>query len=165
MALTADYLREVLDYNPETGEFRWKRHMSNRRGAGQEAGCICSRSGYRLIGIKGVVHKANRLAWLYVHGEWPDRFVDHINGKTGDDRIANLRLATHQENLCNRGRQKNNRSGYKGVCLHKPSQKWHARINSKGRQHYLGIFNTPEEAHQAYSLAAQQLHGDFAKTK
>jgi hypothetical protein len=163
MALTADYLREVLDYNPETGEFRWKRHMSNRRGAGQEAGCICSRSGYRLIGIKGVVHKANRLAWLYVHGEWPDRFVDHINGKTGDDRIANLRLATHQENLCNRGKPRNNTSGYKGV--HRHQGMWRARIAVNGRSISLGLYHNPEEAHRAYAIAAERYHGDFARAK
>lgn len=163
MALTAENLRELLSYDPKTGVFRWLKTASNRRMEGEIAGCVCKRDGYNLIGYKGRVYKANRFAWLYVHGEWPDRFVDHINGVTSDDRIANLRLATHQENLCNRGKQKNNKSGFKGVCLHKPSQKWHARINHKGRQHYLGLFATPEEAHQAYSLAAQNLHGQFAR--
>ena len=163
MALTADYLREVLDYNSQTGEFRWKKHMSNRRAKGEIAGCLCPRNGYRLIGIKGVVYKANRLAWLYVHGELPALFVDHINGKTGDDRIANLRLATHQENLCNRGKQKNNTSGYKGV--HRHQGKWRARIAVNGRNISLGMYHNPEEAHRAYATAAERYHGDFARAK
>lgn len=163
MGLTADYLREVLNYDPETGLFHWRKHMSNRRGAGEKAGCICSQSGYNLIGIKGDVHKANRLAWLYVHGEWPDRLVDHINGNPGDDRIANLRLATHAQNLQNRGKQKNNKSGFKGVCWHVPSKKWHARIACNGKQHHLGLFATPEDAHRAYIVAAERFHGEFAK--
>lgn len=163
MALTADYLREVLDYDPETGVFRWKQHLSNRRGAGEIAGCVCKRDGYNLVGINGTVYKANRLAWLYVHGEWPPRYVDHINGMTGDDRIANLRLATPAENLWNRGKQKNNTSGYKGVTYHPGTGKWWARINRHGKTYRLGLHKTPEEAHAAYAEAAERLHGDFAR--
>jgi len=163
MELTAEFLREILDYNPSTGEFRWKRNLSNRRSQGQVAGCICSRSGYNLIGIRGRIYKANRLAWLYMHGAWPEQFIDHINGVTSDDRLSNLRQATHQQNLCNRKKQANNTSGYKGV--HRHQGRWRARIAVKGRHISLGVYSNPEDAHRAYAQAAERYHGDFARAK
>lgn len=163
MALTAESLRAVLDYDGETGVFVWKGTLSNRRAAGDQAGCVCKRSGYRLIGINGTVYKACRLAWLYIHGDWPERFIDHINGRTDDDRIANLRLATHQQNLCNRGKQRNNTSGFKGV--HRHHDRWRARIAVNGRHVSLGVYVNPEDAHRAYAEAAARYHGEFARAK
>lgn len=164
MKLTASVLRSVLHYDQDTGEFRWIAQASNRRGSGLVAGCLCNKSGYRLIGYKGKVYKASRLAWLYVHGEWPPAIVDHINGDRANDRIANLRLATQAENLRNRGKQKNNTSGFKGVYQHAQNN-WRARITKDGRQYCLGLYSTPEEAHRAYAIAAERLHGDFARDK
>jgi len=163
MTITAEELRSILAYNPETGAFTWKVTASNRRQAGELAGCKCKRSGYMLIGYKGVVYPAHRLAWLHVYGTWPTMDIDHINGIPGDDRICNLRLATHQQNMSNRGRQKNNSSGYKGVYRHQ--EKWRARITVAGKSVSLGVYHNPEEAHRAYAEAASRYNGDFARAK
>ena len=85
--------------------------------------------------------------------------IDHIDGNPLNNSRSNLRVCTQQQNLCNRGKNTNNTSGFKGVDWFEQTQKWRARINNK----YLGLFKTPEEAHRAYVKAAQELHRDFAK--
>lgn len=91
--------------------------------------------------------------------------VDHINGNTLDNRRGNLRLANRFQNAKNRRRDRDSSSGYKGVRFHKASQKWDARITSDGRQIFLGVFDTPEAAHEAYCEAARMYHGEFARTE
>jgi hypothetical protein len=129
---------------------------------GDVAGHICQKSGYRLIGVDGRLYKANRLAWLYMTGEWPSGHVDHINMVVANDKWANLRIATHAQNLQNRGKQKNNTSGFKGVFFHPQSGRWRARINANKQSVSLGLHDTPELAHMAYREAASALHGEFA---
>lgn len=89
--------------------------------------------------------------------------TDHINLDGLDNRRANLRPATHAENLRNRGRQTNNSSGFKGVTWNKRARKWQAQIGMPGSKSYLGIFVDPEEAARAYDAAAIELHGEFAR--
>ena len=158
-AITAEGLRRIASYDPETGEFTWLQDRMRAR-AGRKAPRGTSRYiGYR---INGKFYLAHRLAWLWVHGEFPAGYIDHINGNEKDNRIANLRPATHQQNLCNRGRNKNNTTGYKGVYLIGPG-KYKASIKENGKSKHLGIFGSPVAAHQAYSAAALRLHGEFAK--
>lgn len=88
--------------------------------------------------------------------------VDHINGNGLDNRRQNLRLATNAQNLMNRKANSNNTSGYKGVTLVKGRKKWVAKIKRNYKLYNLGYFNTPEEAHEAYCKAADELHKDFA---
>jgi hypothetical protein len=91
-----------------------------------------------------------------------ERIADHINGNRLDNTRANLRACTKAQNCLNRALQKNSKSGYRGVCLHKQSGKWQAGINFNGKAIYLGLFQTPEEASDAYKQAAIRLHGEFA---
>ena len=112
-------LKELLNYDPDTGVFTWKvkRHGVT---SGSEAGCI-EKYGYRYIKVDGAQYFAHRLAWMYVHGVDPAELqIDHVNQVKDDNKMSNLRLATHQQN------QRNNKS--KGICLHKKSNKWHANI-------------------------------------
>lgn len=88
--------------------------------------------------------------------------VDHINGNPLDNRRANLRVCTQTENKRNRGAQINNNSGFKGVSFHKQRRKWAAQVTADGKQKYLGLFETPQLAHEMYCLAADMLHGEFA---
>lgn len=92
--------------------------------------------------------------------------VDHINGDIRDNRRANLRFATHSENMRNRKMAKHNRSGFKGVYLGRPSDNkpYRAEIKHGGKKYHLGSFPTPEEAHEAYREASQRLHGEFSRT-
>ena len=91
--------------------------------------------------------------------------VDHINGDGLDNRRANLRLATRSQNMCNRGPNANNKSGYKGVSWMPKLGKWRATIVVNGKQTHLGLFSTPEDAHATYCDAAKRLHGSFWRGK
>lgn len=154
-------LRHLLHYNPDTGAFTWLVSNSPIAKVGNEAGCIQKTTGYILIGIDGRLHRAHRLAWYYVHGKWPYQ-IDHINGIKGDNRVSNLRECSSSQNAQNIGARANNGSGYKGITA-TPEGRWMARIAANGRRQCLGTFATKEEAHAAYSDAAQRLHGEFAR--
>jgi hypothetical protein len=158
-SLTADELRRIAHYDPDTGEFTWLQNRGRvkagtkaRRGWGQ----------YVTMRINGYLYMGHRLAWLYVYGEFPKLFIDHINCDGSDNRLVNLREATLQQNLCNRGAPKNNATGYKGVYQLAPG-KYLASIKEDGKSKYLGTFDNPVSAHQAYSAAAHRIHGEFAR--
>jgi hypothetical protein len=90
--------------------------------------------------------------------------VDHIDSNKLDNRKEKLRFATNAQNGCNRGANVNNKSGFKGVSLHKRDQQWQAYIQHNGKSVYLGLFTTPELAHQAYCKASAELHKEFGRT-
>jgi len=154
--LTAERLRELLTYDPETGVFT--RRVS-RRGcsAGEVAGCLHS-VGYFYVGVDRVKYPVHRLAWLYMTGSWPREEVDHINGVRSDNRWANLRAATKSQNMQNQRKSRGGTSKYLGVCRAHWGGKWLARIVANGKQKNIGIFQTEEEAHQAYVAAKRELH-------
>jgi len=155
-------LQQLLDYDPETGVFRWKVFRSNIR-AGTIAG-YSHGDGYICIEINHQKWFAHRLAWLFITKSDPGKlYIDHVNGIKSDNRALNLRLATKNQNGCNVGLDKANTSGFKGVCWHKVTGKWQASIRFGPRQYYLGLFPTPELAHMAYCKAAAELHGEFAR--
>jgi hypothetical protein len=166
--LTAERLREILVYDPDTGIFLWKAPPNQRIRVGAVAGYV-NHHGGRLIGIEGRYYQAHRLAWLYVDGEWPgsiswpSRGLDQKNRNRDDNRLVNLHLATQSQNSGNKCRQKNNKSGYKGVSWHSGSGRWPACIKGHGGNRHLGLFVTPEEAHEAYCKAVHKLHGEFAR--
>ena len=164
-ALEHDELLALLDYDPETGVFRHKRHIPPLAEIGSVAGCIRDNR-YRQINVNGRLYRAHRLAWFYMHRQWPPHDIDHINGNRDDNRIVNLRLATRSENLRNSGMRKDNTSGLKGVSWHAGAKKWVAQIKVEKteKSRYLGLFKTKEGAHAAYRAASAQYHGDFGRT-
>jgi hypothetical protein len=148
---TANRLRELLNYDPQTGIFIRKR-LSHRRADGP------FHHGYRAILIDRKKHLAHRVAWCFVYGEWPSSEIDHVNCVKSDNRIANLRLATRSQNNANR------RPLYrtiKGVTRHKAGG-WQAQIKESGRSYYLGLFKDQEHAAACYRIAAAAIHGEFA---
>lgn len=153
---------DALSYDPATGELRWKIRREGVK-LGAIAGSLDA-LGYRTIGISGKVYKAHRLAWFIHHGAWPERGLDHINEVRDDNRLVNLRLATKGQNGANRGKTKSNKSGFKGVSQHKRSGRWQAEIRFGVTRLYLGLHDSPEEAHAAYCEAATRLHGEFANS-
>jgi hypothetical protein len=153
-------LRERFFYDPLTGDFAWRSPPHNcKKGAvtGRTIG-----NGSREVRFKDSYRSAHRLAWLYMYGQWPDGNLDHINGNRADNRISNLRIATWSQNGANKGRQTNNKSGFKGVCRTRRGG-WQAQIKKDGKVLFLGVHKTPEEAHAAYCKAATKLHGAFAR--
>jgi hypothetical protein len=90
--------------------------------------------------------------------------VDHINGNGLDNRKNNLRIVSNSQNLMNRGRQKNNSTGFCGVRRDKRDGRYEAYIKKEGRRFHLGRFGTPEDAAKAYDKACIKLHGEFART-
>ena len=154
---SAETLRELITYEPDTGLFRW-RISRGRAGAGKIAGCADS-AGYIRIYILGRKQAAHRLAWLYMTGEWPVIDVDHKDTVKSNNRWSNLRLATRSQNSENqRGPKANNRSGYLGVHFHKRSQKYVASITVRGKRRQLGEYRTGEEAYAVYLAAKRELH-------
>lgn len=159
--ITQKRLKDLLDYCPESGVFTHKTTRNNAVKVGQIAGALEGR-GYIGIKIDGTTYKAHRLAWLYIHGTFPENHIDHINGNRSDNRLVNLRPATNQENSANTDRQTNNTSGHKGVT--RGRGKWRAVIRFNGKLHHLGMFDDPELAALSYAGAAKLLFGDFSHT-
>lgn len=157
--LTATRLREVLDYDAETGVLRAKIARHGGVKTGSIVGTLTSR-GYRHARVDGKIYQTHRLVWLYAYGRWPAHGIDHINGIHDDNRLLNLREATHTENMRNRKPQ-NSVAGLKGV--YKKGNRWRAQIRAKGQNNYLGSFASAEEAHAVYCEAARKYHGAFAK--
>lgn len=160
MELTLGRLKELLDYDPDTGIFTWKVWRGGSAVAGSVAGNIDSH-GHRQIKIDQIRYMAHRLAWLYFYGQLPNEEIDHINTIKNDNRINNLRMATHSQNMMHRGKNNNNTSGYKGVFWLKCASKWMAIIRVNRKRIYLGLFDSPFKAHEAYCEAAKLHHGVF----
>lgn len=87
--------------------------------------------------------------------------VDHINGSALDNRRANLRPATIQQNNCNKGIKSTNKSGYKGVFW--SNGKWQASIRHNGKSQYLGRYVNIDDAITAYREAAIKYQGEFVR--
>lgn len=158
--LTAERLRAVLAYNPETGLFTRRISIAKFR-AGEVAGTQEVRDGrvYLRIGVDGVRHYAHRLAWLYSTGAWPVAEVDHIDGNGLNNRIANLRDVSRAVNGQNmRQPHKDSRTGVLGVTWVEAKGRWRASITHNGRPKFLGYFDTAEAAQVKYLETKRRLH-------
>lgn len=155
--LTAERVRELLSYDPETGVLLWKVSQGAAK-AGSVAGNL-NNTGYRRIKIAGRLYLSHRLSWVHAYGGWPRDQLDHANAIRDDNRISNLREATRSENLGNQRRaQSSNKTGLLGVSWRSANKKFCAHIDLNGERTTLGLFNTAEEAHQAYLKAKRELH-------
>ena len=155
-------IKELFDYSSKTGVFINKINRSPTARKGCIAGSITDQ-GYIVINIKGNRHKAHRLAWLIMIGEWPEKQIDHKNGIRDDNRWNNLRLATNSQNHANGKLYKNNTSGYKGVIWSKEKKKWRADVRFYGETKFLGYYDNIKSAAEAYKKAAQKYFGNFMR--
>jgi hypothetical protein len=158
--LTSRRLRELLNYDPETGDFTW---IATRSGVRSRIAGSKNQKGHIQICIDGRKYSASRLAFFWVKRRWPKHQADHKNLDTSNNRWGNLRDATNAQNCRNQRRPINNTSGFKGVSFHKLTGKYQASIRKDYRRRYLGLFETPQLAFDAYKTAADKLFGKFAR--
>jgi hypothetical protein len=156
-----EYIKSILDYDSETGVFRWKKveKFSNMK-IGDIAGCL-TKYNYHNIHFLGRKNRTHRLAWIYVYGVNPVNYIDHINGDPSDNRICNLREASPLENQRNAKVRKDNKTGYKGVSFNKPSSKYYASCRINGKSKHIGSFETLELAVEAHRSFTKVIHGEF----
>lgn len=159
--VTADELREDVIYCPESGLFR-RRRTTQWFKEGDPAGCKNGR-GYIIFSVRRRMYPAQRLAWLYMTGEWPNGFVDHIDGDPANNRFSNLRVVTPAQNTWNRRRCRRNSTGVIGVSFLSGRGKFAAHITVSGKRRCLGEFNTIDEAASARKLAEKQFIAPYTR--
>jgi hypothetical protein len=154
---TADRLREVVNYDPETGIFT-RRLQGRGTRVGRALGTPHG-DGYLTICIDGRNRYAHRMAWLYMTGDHPSAEVDHENNAHADNRWSNLRLATTSENIQNQVRaHRDSLTGILGVTFDKQRGLYASSIIIDRRKLHLGRFATAEDARSAYIAAKRELH-------
>ena len=160
--LTQESLKKLFKYNPLDGSFLRLVTTSNNARANTIAGCI-SVQGYRVIRIGPKLYRTNRLAFLYMTGQFPVFHVDHKDGDTLNDRWLNLREATVSQNLANAKLRADNTSGYKSVTWFAARKKWMVKICVRGKHKTLGYTDNPVDGAAIYAEAAKKYFGEFAR--
>lgn len=168
--LSPEYLRQLINYDPETGRMTWlprtpdmflagqpgmrrartpehKCRNWNAKLAGKPAlATVDMKNGAMFGNIARVPVKAHRVAWAIFHGRWPEGVVDHINGNAGDNRISNLRDVPQIINMRNCRRASNNTSGYAGVSWFAQTKRWHVRVPGYNGSGHVGFFKSLDDA-------------------
>ncbi|MEQ1964368.1 HNH endonuclease [Xenorhabdus khoisanae] len=162
MKISRESLKELLDYNPDTGFFTWKKTVNRSALAGQKAGTVNS-NGHIAIKISRRAYLAHQLAWLYMTGGWPAHEIDHMNVNGSDNRWCNLRQCTRTENEMNKGIRSDNTSGYKGVSWNKRAKKWMTKVKLNNKCVFSGYFDDIELADLAAREARDKYHGKFSR--
>jgi len=162
--LTQEQLRKLVRYSPVVGAF--EKLVGQGTKASPKRWKLLGKSNadnsYIYLMIRGKRYQAHRLAWLYMHGEFPEHEIDHIDGDRTNNAISNLRKATHAQNAANAQMSKKNSSGIKGVSWSKAAKKWVARIITNGEVAFNAYFKNIEDARSAIEAKRIELHGEFA---
>ena len=160
--ITYEYLKSILEYNPNTGDWTWLIDRGKKIKKGQKAGSKM-KNNYWQIHINKKNYYSHILAWFYITKKWPEKDIDHKNTIRNDNRWENLREASQSQNSGNQKISINNTSGYKGVTWRKNIKKWNAQIIKNKKKFHLGYYSCPIEAAKTYDKKAIELHGEFAK--
>ena len=160
MEICQKLLQEIFSY--EDGNLIWKQPTGKRVLVGEIAGRNCH--GYIAVGLMKKTYLAHRLIFMFHHGYFPPE-VDHIDGNKANNRIENLRAATHAENLRNQKLRSNNVSGHKNVYWSRREQKWRVGITFNGKQKHIGFFKDRELAELAAVEANNVYHKEFSAYK
>lgn len=157
--INQERLKEVVSYDPEVGKILWRNPAKNfSSSTGKEAGTIGG-DGYRRVMIDGRIYSCHMLAWMYIYGEFPSMRLDHINCIRDDNKIKNLREATHSQNMMNSPAPKSNSTGFKNVSRNRGGFLVCVRANKKSSSKWFK--NLQDAAVYAESLRAS-MHGEFA---
>lgn len=132
--LTQKKLKKLMHYCPDTGKFTRLKQRTNCTDNPKPD------NGYIKHFLRGREHKAHRLAWLYVHGSFPEHHIDHINQDRSDNRIANLRDVPNSVNVKNQKLRSGNKSGHNGVFWHKTQKRWKVSISVNSKRIHIGSF-------------------------
>lgn len=160
--LTAEFVREIFTYDPDSGELRWKKNINRMHKIGKLAGWTRG-SKYSRIVINKKWYYTHRIIYLYMTGTWPPKEVDHVLGNAQDNRWEKLRAATPQQNKWNSKIRSTNTTGFKGVSFRVGSKlPWFARLFVNGKNMYLGSYATREQAYATYCEAVKRYHKEFA---
>lgn len=154
-----EYLNCLFKY--DDGKLFWK---VSRRGAphGKQAGTKSKKQQYRTITIDFVPYLEHRIIWIMFNGEIPEhKMIDHFNQVKDNNKIANLRLATNQQNQFNCKINSKNKSGFTGVYFNNKSKKWRAFITVNRKAKRIGEFENIQDAVDARNDFEQKLHGEF----
>lgn len=168
-----EYFEECFDYQKDTGHLIWKvrplTHFKtqyscnswNTKYSNTIAGSY-DKDGYLTILLCKKRYRAHKIVWLLNYKEWPANNLDHIDRKSANNKLNNLRIATCSENNCNRKKPSNNTSGQKGVEYYPNKKKWRVRIQKDGKRISQGYFKNFEDAKQCYLEASKRIHGEYA---
>lgn len=151
-------LDDIFQCSPDTGLL----HHRISRGANRKGDQVGTqnRLGYLIATIDYKTYLVHRILWAMATRQDPgSRIIDHANGIPSDNRMCNLRLASHAQNGLNTKLSKRNKSGFKGVYYDRSKRLWRASIANR----FIGRFATKEQAAEAYRKAAVKVGGDFAR--
>lgn len=179
---TIESLRRAVEYDPGTGTFKYQSLSAddfeplvitpeqqaqawNRRFAGKPA--VFAKQGDYISGtVRGFRETAHRMAFAVYYGRWPTGEIDHINGDTRDNRIANLRDVEPIINKRNRKLPCTNSSGVPGVRWEAKNRSWVVTIGGRETRQYIGTFKVFDEAVSARKQAERRLdyHANHGRT-
>jgi hypothetical protein len=159
--LTAKQARKLLVYNKKLGVLFWKSSRGSVK-AGTVAGTKYVRK-HNYVRVLGTLYKTHRVIWLIVHGKWPSKDLDHMNGLGGNNELINLREATKVENGRNQKVSTRNTSGYTGVAYCKTNLRWRAYIAIARKQISLGHYKTRKEAIKARIEGENSYYSNFSR--
>lgn len=157
--LTQERLKELLDYDTETGLFTRKISLTGSVKEGDIAGSIMN-TGYIEVSVDGQRWLGHRLAFLFMEGSVP-KYVDHVNGDRADNSWSNLRACTRSQNMFNCTVRKHSSTGIKNVGLHKKSGLYNVRIKIKGVVKSFGYYKDIELAELVAEEARDKYLGEF----
>ena len=158
--INKELLREIFDY--KDGHLYWKIKTGPNAVIGKKAGCYDASTGYYKARVNGLYYRIHRLVFMYHYGYIP-KMIDHIDNNKCNNKIENLREATHAQNQQNSGISKLNTSGFKGVHFDKGTGKWMAKLQLNKKAYYLGLFKTSNEAAEVIKTERERLHKEFAR--
>lgn len=164
-----DRLKNILNYDPDSGIFTWKVKTCRKVTIGKEAGAISKANPlaapYLVLNFDGTRYKLHILAYFYMTGKWLPGNIDHEDGNTLNNKFLNFRIATRKEQNTNKAKHRDGVCKYKGIHFNKRTNRYVAEIMNNRVKYHLGSFDTQEEAAKAYEIKSKELHKEFATTR